>query len=141
MFYILYTYFGKESLGLYNSERQRNNFDLIYKNPCIGGASGWLSQLSVRLQVVISWFMSLSSVSDSVLTAQSLEPASGSVFPSLSAPLPLSENKTMWYKGYIYLAAYPHTITAEYKYNYLGEKVDYFILLCLYVSFYFVLYI
>ena len=37
-------------------------------------------------QVIISQFMSLSPPSGSVLTAQSLEPASDSVSPSLSAP-------------------------------------------------------
>ena len=37
-------------------------------------------------QVRISWIMGLSPVLDSVLTGQSLEPASDSVSPSLSAP-------------------------------------------------------
>ena len=37
-------------------------------------------------QVIISRFMSLSPALGSVLTAQRLEPASDSVFPSLSAP-------------------------------------------------------
>ena len=37
-------------------------------------------------QVMISWFMSSSPASGSVLTAQSLEPASDSASPSLSAP-------------------------------------------------------
>ena len=37
-------------------------------------------------QVMISWSMSLSPVSGSVLTAPSLEPGSNSVSPSLSAP-------------------------------------------------------
>ena len=37
-------------------------------------------------QVMFSQFMSSSPTSGSVLTAQSLEPASDSVFPSLSAP-------------------------------------------------------
>ena len=36
-------------------------------------------------QVMISWFMSLSQALGSVLTAQSLEPTSDSVSPSLSA--------------------------------------------------------
>ena len=40
-------------------------------------------------QVMISWFMSSSPASGSVLTAQSLEPASDSVSPSFSAPPPL----------------------------------------------------
>ena len=42
------------------------------------------------VQVMISQSVSLSPVSGSVLTAQSLEPAPNSVSPSLSAPLPLS---------------------------------------------------
>ena len=41
------------------------------------------------VQVMISQFVSLSPVLGSVLTAQSLEPASDSVSPSLSAPPPL----------------------------------------------------
>ena len=45
-------------------------------------------QLLVPAQVMISQFGSLSPMSDSVLTAQSLEPALNSVPPSLSA-LPL----------------------------------------------------
>ena len=39
-------------------------------------------------QVMLSQFVDLSSVSGSMLTAQSLEPASDSVPPSLSAPPP-----------------------------------------------------
>ena len=37
-------------------------------------------------QVMILWFVGLSPTLDSVLTAQSLEPASDSVSPSVSAP-------------------------------------------------------
>ena len=51
-----------------------------------------VAQLVKRLtlaQVTISWFMGFNPVSGSVLTAQSLEPASDSVSPSLSAPPPL----------------------------------------------------
>ena len=47
----------------------------------------WVAQLVKRLtlaQVMISWFMSSSPASGSVLTAHSLEPALDSVFPSLS---------------------------------------------------------
>ena len=50
------------------------------------GAPGWLSQLGIRLtsaQVMISQFVGSSPTSGSVLTAQSLEPASDSVSPSL----------------------------------------------------------
>ena len=49
----------------------------------------WVAQLVERptsAQVTILWFVSSSPVSGSVLTAQSLEPPSDSVFPSLSAP-------------------------------------------------------
>ena len=52
---------------------------------------GWLSQLSVRLaeaQVMVLRFTSLSPASGSVLMAQSLEPVSDSVSPSLSDPPP-----------------------------------------------------
>ena len=49
----------------------------------------WVAQ-SVKCltssQVIISQFMGSNPVSDSELTAQSLEPASDSVSPSLSAP-------------------------------------------------------
>ena len=46
---------------------------------------GWLSPTLAR--VMISWFVGSSPISGSVLTAQSLEPASDSVSPSLSLPL------------------------------------------------------
>ena len=49
----------------------------------------WVAQLVKHptwAQVMISWFMSSSPISGSVLTAQSLEPASDSVSPPLSAP-------------------------------------------------------
>ena len=41
-------------------------------------------------QVMISWVVSSSPTSGSVLTARSLEPASDSVSPSLSVPPPLA---------------------------------------------------
>ena len=55
------------------------------------GAPGWLSRLSIRLQLR-SWsqFVSSSPALGSVWTAQSLEPASDSVSSSLSAPPPLT---------------------------------------------------
>ena len=52
----------------------------------------WVAQSVKRLtsaQVMILRFVSSSPASGSVLTAGSLEPASGSVSPSLSAPPPL----------------------------------------------------
>ena len=52
----------------------------------------WVARLVKRLtsaQVMISPFVSSSPASGSVLTARSLEPASDSVSPSLSAPPPL----------------------------------------------------
>ena len=52
----------------------------------------WVTQSVKRLtlaQVMISWSVSSSPASGSVLTTQSLELASDSVSPSLSVPLPL----------------------------------------------------
>ena len=49
----------------------------------------WVVQLVKHLtstQVMISWFMGSTPVSSSVLTSQSLDPASDSVYPCLSAP-------------------------------------------------------
>ena len=60
------------------------------KNKNFWGA--WLAQSVKRptsAQVMISWFVSSSPASGSGLMAQSLEPASDSVSPSLSAPPPL----------------------------------------------------
>ena len=51
----------------------------------LGCLSGSVSEHLTSAQVMISWFVSLSPTSGSVLTAQSLEPVSDSVFPSLSA--------------------------------------------------------
>ena len=53
----------------------------------------WVAQLvkhQTSAQVMISWSMGWSPASGSVLMAQSLEPASDSVSPSLSLPLPCS---------------------------------------------------
>ena len=55
--------------------------------------STWVAQSAKHLtsaQVMISWFVSSSLTSGSVLTAQSLEPALDSVSPSFSAPPPLT---------------------------------------------------
>ena len=63
----------------------------ILLNLFLGGT--WVAQ-SVKhptsAQVMILQFLSLSPASGSVLTAQSLEPASDSVSPFLSAPPPLA---------------------------------------------------
>ena len=53
----------------------------------------WAAKLVKHLtsaQFVISWFMSSSPTLGSVLTAQILDPALDSVFPSLSTPSPLT---------------------------------------------------
>ena len=55
----------------------------------LGGSVGWLG-CSTTAQVMISQSVSSSPTSGSVLTAQSLEPASDSVSPSLSAPFLLA---------------------------------------------------
>ena len=63
------------------------------EEPSIENPQGiWVVQTVKRLtsaQVMISWFVGSSPVSDPVLTAWSLEPASDSVCISLSAPPPL----------------------------------------------------
>ena len=68
------------------------SLSLALKNKEIYVRGAWVAQ-SVRhptsTQVTISWFVSSSPTSGSVLTARSLEPASDSVSPSLSAPPPL----------------------------------------------------
>ena len=51
----------------------------------------WVAQSVERptsAQVMTSWFVNLSPASGSVLTAQSLEPTSDSVSPSLSLSVP-----------------------------------------------------
>ena len=58
--------------------------NMLFKNELSWGA--WVAQLvkcMTSARVMISWFMSSSPVSGSVLTAQSLEPASDSVSLSL----------------------------------------------------------
>ena len=60
---------------------------MLFKGPVCW--STWVAQSVKHLalaQVMISLLMSSSPTSGSVLTAQSLEPASDSVSPSLSAP-------------------------------------------------------
>ena len=56
----------------------------------MGSLGGSVVQRPTSAQVMISQFMSTSPVLGSVLTAQSLEPASDPVSPSLSAPPPLA---------------------------------------------------
>ena len=56
------------------------------------GVPGWLSVKHLTLaHVMISWFVGSSPMSGFVLTTQSLEPASDSVSPFLSALPPLSQ--------------------------------------------------
>ena len=58
-----------------------------YRTVAHAVAPGWLDWLCLTsAQVMISWSVSSSPTSGSVLTAQSLEPAWDSVSPSLSAP-------------------------------------------------------
>ena len=56
----------------------------LFKSKLVGAPGG------SGIQLMISQFMSLSPMSGSVLTTQSLEPASDYVSPSLSAPSLLS---------------------------------------------------
>ena len=55
-----------------------------------GAWVAWSLKCPTSAQVLISPFLSSSPTSGSVLTAQNLEPAWDSVFPSLSAPPPLT---------------------------------------------------
>ena len=67
------------------------NYKKLINNCYNRGA--WVAQSVERptlAQVVISQLVSSSPASGSVLTARSLEPASDSVSPSLSAPNPLA---------------------------------------------------
>ena len=64
--------------------------DLLLSNLEVTGHLGDSVKRPTSAQVMISRFVSSSPASGSVLTAQSLEPASDSVSPSLSAPPPLS---------------------------------------------------
>ena len=61
---------------------------LIKIETCWGDQAAQLVERLTSAQVMISPSMSSSPTSGSVLTAQSLEPASDSVSPSLSAPPP-----------------------------------------------------
>ena len=51
-----------------------------------GAWVAWLVKRRASARVMISWFVSLSPASGSVMTAQSLEPASDAMSPSFSAP-------------------------------------------------------
>ena len=62
----------------------------------------WVAQMvkhPTSAQVMISWLVGSSPMSGSVLTAQSLEPASDSVSPSLSLPFPRSYSVSLSYKN------------------------------------------
>ena len=68
-----------------------------FKNTGTSRTHGWLSH--TRAQVMILGSVSSSPASGSVLTAQSLEPASDSVSPSLSAPPPRMLCLTLFLKN------------------------------------------
>ena len=73
-----------------NSPRHATWLRVTINNCCYWGT--WVArsvECPTSTQIVISWSVSLSPASGSVLTAQSLEPASDSGSPSLSAPPPL----------------------------------------------------
>ena len=65
------------------------NVTLFKKGPCRGAKVAQSVKHLTLAQVMISQFVSSRPASGSVLTAQSLEPASDSVPHSLSAPHPL----------------------------------------------------
>ena len=70
-----------------------HNLLQYYMQEMLRSWGAWVVQLvehPTSAQVMISRSVGSSPASDSVLTAQSLEPASNPVSPSLSAPPPLS---------------------------------------------------
>ena len=74
-------------LSVFSKLCRKNELLLSFKNRYFRGT--WAAQSVKHLisaQVVISWLVGSSSAPGSVLTAQSLEPTSHSVSPSLSAP-------------------------------------------------------
>ena len=76
---------------IYTSERLNADLQSHHRKEMLEGA--WVAQSVKRpasAQVMISRFVGSSPASGSVLMAQSLEPASDSVTPSLSAPPPLA---------------------------------------------------
>ena len=64
----------------------RNTLSAIKKSTSRGAWVAQSVECPTWAQVMISWFVSSSPAFGCVLTAQSLEPASDSVSPSLSAP-------------------------------------------------------
>ena len=88
---------SSRTIGL--NSGQWGSVGMTYNTLKPGSWGTWVAQSVERptlAQVMILWFVSSSPVSSSVLTAQSLEPASDSLSPSLSAPplLVLSLSKT-----------------------------------------------
>ena len=80
-------------LNIPTSETSMSKCVLIFpissmKFPVRGAGVAQSVKRLTSVQVMISLSVSLSPVSGSMLTAQSLEPASDSVAPSLSLPLP-----------------------------------------------------
>ena len=76
----------------FNNQKVRTDLNSVTRR----GAWGALSvKLPTSAQVMISRFVSWSPTSGSVLTAQSLEPASDSESPSLSLPLPYSHSLSL----------------------------------------------
>ena len=81
---------GGEKLESPNKSKLRGKFKVAIGIEECGGT--WVAQSVERptsAQVMISQLVSSSPASDSVLTAQSLEPALDSMFHTLSAPSPL----------------------------------------------------
>ena len=75
--------------------------------------------------VMISWFVYSSSRSGSALTAQSLEPSSGSVSPSLSAPLPLALSLSKTKQKNIKIIIIPFPI--QYSIKFLVQHKELFV--------------
>ena len=80
----------EENLWLITDRPIASLFRSPFKTSCTLRCLGDSVECPISAQVTILWFVSSSPASGSVLTVQSLEPASDSVSPSLPAPLPLA---------------------------------------------------
>ena len=85
--------YGSDTTNVLHSCQPQGDSKGTFWERMAGDRGAWVAQSAERptsAQVVISRFAGWSLTSGSVLMAQSLEPASDSVSPSLSLPLPCS---------------------------------------------------
>ena len=75
---------------VYTTNMKNASISFQIKNESRGACVAQSVKRLASAQVMISWFVSSSPASGSMMTAQRLEPALDSVSPFLSAPLPCS---------------------------------------------------